>query len=293
MSGKPARPTRSAWAGVGQIAGPEDPRRIMAEINAAGLDRTNTATATRLVWTAEDVAVAEPDLTQVLPAHPALRALLPWPGGIRRGATVAAVGSTSLLIALLASAMAEGSWAAIVGMPAFGALAAAEADVPIQRLALVPEPGPDWPTDVSALIDGVDLVVVATPPGVAESVTRALMNRARQKRVVLVSTTVWAGCDLVIKLIDRNWTGLGQGHGRLRRQQMTWESVGRGRAAQSRKVTVTMPAFPDLQGLAETEPPFDEPGSGVPAAAVWGEIQPNAAPVDPWADLSGRRAAKP
>jgi hypothetical protein len=60
----------------------------------------------------------------VQPCPPELAELFPWPGGIRRGATVAAVGSTSLLMALMASPMAAGSWAAVVGMPHFGALAA-------------------------------------------------------------------------------------------------------------------------------------------------------------------------
>lgn len=292
MPGKPTRSARPTWAGAGRIAGPEDARRVMADINAAGLDRTNTATAAHIVRTGEEVALVEPDLIQILPAHPALRGLLPWPGGIRRGATVAAIGSNTLLIALLASAMAEGAWAAIVGLPTFGALAAAEANVPLEHLALVPEPGPDWPTVVSALIDGFDLVVVATPPGPAESVTRALMNRARQKRTVLVPTTSWAGCDLIIKLTGRSWSGLGQGHGRLRRQEMTLESEGRGRAAQSRTVTVTMPAIPDVRDLPETEPLLDEPVSAAPAAAVWGEIEPNEMPADPWADLTGRRASE-
>ena len=85
--------------------------------------------------------------------YPAVAGLLPWPGGIRRGATVAAVGSTSLIMVLLATVMAAGSWASVVGMPAFGALAAAEVGVPLERLALVPDPGPDWPAVVSALID--------------------------------------------------------------------------------------------------------------------------------------------
>ena len=244
----------------------------MADINAAGLDRNTTALATRLVQPAGEVAFGESDIARVLPVDPALAGLLPWPGGIRRGATVAAVGSTSVLIALLASAMAEGSWGAVVGMPAFGVLAAAEADVPIQRLALVPEPGPDWPTVVSALIDGVDIVVVATPPGVAESVTRALMNRARQKNVVLVPTTAWTGCDLVITVTGRKWTGLGLGHGRLRRQEMTLESVGRGRAVQPRTVTVIMPALSDpVTSPAHVDSAVD--AVGVPGRTALPELE--------------------
>jgi hypothetical protein len=55
--------------------------------------------------------------------------------------------------------------------------------------------------------DGIDVVAVAAPPGASEDVTRALMSRARQKGCVLLPTTVWSGCDLVIELVERRWSG--------------------------------------------------------------------------------------
>ncbi|MGW4947253.1 hypothetical protein ACWEOZ_37360 [Actinoplanes sp. NPDC004185] len=246
MPGKPARPTRPAWSGDRRIAGPDDVRRLLREVNAAGPSRDTTALATHLVQPVEDFGLADSDLARVLPAPPAIAGLFPWPGGIRRGATVAAVGLTSLVIALLVEAMSTGSWAAVVAMPTFGALAAAEARVPLERLALIPEPGPDWPTVVSAAIDGVDIVVVATPDTVGDSVTRAVMNRARQKGTVLIPTSAWTGCDLTITLTGRTWSGLGHGHGRLRNQEITMQAVGRGRAARPR--TVTMPHSPGPAG---------------------------------------------
>ena len=51
------------------------------------------------------------------------------------------VGSTSLALQLVAAASAAGSWVAAVGVPALGAVAAAEAGVVLERLALVPRPG--------------------------------------------------------------------------------------------------------------------------------------------------------
>jgi hypothetical protein len=124
-----------------------------------------TAAAARLVQPAGEATLTE-DISRVLPMPSELAELFTaWPGGIRRGATVAGVGSTSLLLTLLAGAMAEGAWAAVVGMPAFGALAAHEAGIVLDRLALVPAPGPDWASAVGALIDGVDVVAAATPPG--------------------------------------------------------------------------------------------------------------------------------
>jgi len=55
-------------------------------------------------------------------------------------------------------------------MPDLGLLAAYELGVDLERLALVPEPGPDWPQVVAALLDGIDVVVVA-PPAVTPAVS--------------------------------------------------------------------------------------------------------------------------
>jgi hypothetical protein len=65
----------------------------------------------------------------------------PGAGGLRRGSTMSVAGSTALVLALLAEATGEGSWAAITGMPDVGVVAAAELGVDLERLALVPDPG--------------------------------------------------------------------------------------------------------------------------------------------------------
>ena len=227
-----------AW--VGAIQSPADVRRVLAEANAAGLQRAGTAALAQAVVPARDTEVGG-DAAGVLPAPAQLRALLPWPG-LRRGATIAAVGSASVLLLLLGAAMREGSYAAVVGVPQLGALAAAQDyEIPLDRLALVPNPGPDWPTVVGALLDGVDLVVVATPGGVADGTVRSLQARARQRGAVLIPTSVWPGCDVVIEVAARRWEGLGQGRWRLRRQHLELRAAGRGRAAQPRTAAVTVP----------------------------------------------------
>ncbi len=239
MADRPTRLRRPTWAGGSTISGPEDVRRVLTHVNAAGANRDNTAPALHLVRPAEDVGLTEADVTRALPVHPALAGLLPWPGGIRRGATVAVVNCTSLVMVLLAGAMNPGTaWAAVVGLPSFGAVAAAEIGIPPERSALVPEPGPNWPAVVPAAIDGVEVVVVANPPGVAEPVMRALMNRARQKNTVLILVSPWTGRDLTITMDDRRLTGIGDGHGRLRSQQLTLTATGRGRAMRPSTVTV-------------------------------------------------------
>ena len=73
-----------------------------------------------------------------------LQPLLPWPG-LLKGATVAVVGSQSLLLLLLGEAIREGSYAAVAGLPHLGLLGALQDQgIPGERLvAVVPDPDPD------------------------------------------------------------------------------------------------------------------------------------------------------
>ncbi len=93
-------------------------RRAIAVRRPPGLQhRDNTATALVLpVQTADEAQAANEGPGYALPVAPELADLLPW-NGLRRGATVAAVGSTSLLMTLVAAAMSQGAWAAVIGMP--------------------------------------------------------------------------------------------------------------------------------------------------------------------------------
>jgi hypothetical protein len=190
-----------------------------------------------------------PGSDHVLPVLPALRELLPA-GGLRRGSTVAVLpGVTSVLLALLAGPSAGGSWCAVVGLPALGALAAAELGVALDRLALVPNPGPDWPAVVGALLDGFDVVVAAPAGPVAGSVASRLAARARQRGSVLVPYARWGGADLVLESPGGGWQGLdggldgghGGGHGVLTRRELVITARGRGAAARPRAVTVLLP----------------------------------------------------
>ena len=110
-----------------------------------------------------------------LPVPDGLAGLLP--DGLRRGSTVAVSGSVSLLLALLGAPSRQGAWAALVGMPAISAEAAAEAGVELSRLAVINPPEGSWTsscwtTAVGALLDAVDVVVArpgAVPGGIGPS----------------------------------------------------------------------------------------------------------------------------
>ncbi|WNV91905.1 hypothetical protein RM788_21630 [Umezawaea sp. Da 62-37] len=179
---------------------------------------------------------------QVLPVRGELADLLPW-GGLRRGSTVSVRGSTSLLLALLSTATAEGCWAAVVGVPHLGVLAAAELGVAVHRLALVPRPGSDPAVverTVAALLDGIDLVSVGVP--VSPHVARRLSARARSRKAVLLPFGEWPGADVELRAGEGRWSGLGDGHGVLVEREVVVHASGRGAASRPRRGAVLLPA---------------------------------------------------
>ncbi len=177
---------------------------------------------------------------QVLPVLPVLQCLLPG-GVLRRGSTVAVVGSTSLALALAAAPSEAGSWCAAVGLPSLGLVAAAELGVSLERLALVGDPGESWPSVVAALLDALDVVVVRPPGPVRSSHVRRLAARARERGAVLVPVCSWEGADVCLGVTRSEWHGLGAGHGHLRSRRLDVTSRGRGTAARPRQAGVWLP----------------------------------------------------
>jgi hypothetical protein len=94
---------------------------------------------------------------------------------------------------------------------------------------------------VAALIDGVDVVVIAVPGTVGASVASRLAARARQRGSVLLPYGQWAGADVTLQVTRGAWEGLGQGRGRLRRREVTVSARGRGAAARPKEIKVWMP----------------------------------------------------
>lgn len=205
------------------------------------------------------VAMAE---QRALPVVPALVPLLP--GGLRRGSTLSVggcPGRTSLLLALLAGASAEGSWCALVGLPEVGPEAAAAMGIDLGRLALVPDPGARWLTVVSALLDGIDLVAVRPAPGVRPRPVdaRRLAARARyQSSVLLVTGPTWPeGCDLSVEVVSADWKGPGSGYGSLQRRLVEVAVGGRRAASRRRRGALWLPGD---SGGAEWEQPAGDGG---------------------------------
>jgi hypothetical protein len=189
-----------------------------------------------------------------LPVPSALASLLPS-GALDRGSTVVVAGSTSLVLSLLAEASRSGSWVAIVGLPGAGVLAAHQLGLRLDRVALVPAPGPDGPTVVAALLDGVDVVVVGPQAGLDDADRRRLSARARERSAVVLATTPWPGAHVVLTAQGSRWEGLGRGEGRLRTRRLTVQRSGRGTAARPRTDEVTLPAAPPAWGGEERARP--------------------------------------
>ena len=150
----------------------------------------------------------------VLPVAAPLAAVLPR-GGLARGSVVSVLGqgATSLLFTLLAGP--EASWTALVGMPGVGLLAAAEFGVDLDRVVVIPEPGPDVLQVLSILVDGVDMIAVALPTQVmpGPSRQRVLTGRLRQRGCGAAGDGAVAGCR---PGADRSLDGFGTGWARAR-----------------------------------------------------------------------------
>src|SRR5438105_4767839 len=193
----------------------------------------------------------------VLPVLPALRELLPR-GGLARGSVVAAAGFGLLCLALVAGASADGAWCGIAGIPEAGVLAAAGLGLDAERTLLVPDPGPAWPQVVASLLDGCELVLLRPPARAPAQVRQRLEATLRRGRGVLLVAGDWPGAQLRLRVASQRWTGLGDGHGRLRACCAQVVADGRGEAAMTRTRWLWLPG--EDGGIAVADPadlPFD------------------------------------
>lgn len=178
-----------------------------------------------------------PDSETLLPMPEWLAGLFPAP--LPRGTVAVVSGARSLPLSMVAAVTAEGGYAAIVGQPDVGLLAAAEMGADLSRIALIAEPGAD-PVEVAAvLMDGMDLVVLGlggrTVPATR---ARAVVARARQKGcTLLVTEGDWQGASVRMeaRVCGYDITGHGRlGFGRISRVRLAMRaggrSVGPGRA---------------------------------------------------------------
>jgi hypothetical protein len=204
-----------------------------------------------------------------LPVLPAFEPLLPG-GALRRGVTVAVgaasgvAGATSLALALAAGPSQAGAWVAAVGLSSLGLVAADALGVALERLVLVADPGRDhtgWASVLGALVDGFDLVLVATGPALRlrPADARRLVARVRERGGILLAV----GGDLPgersplrLTVTEAHWEGLGAGWGHLQGRRVTVETAGRGDATRPRQADLWLP---DATGHAAPAEPLATP----------------------------------
>jgi hypothetical protein len=186
------------------------------------------------------------DRVVVLPATPDgavgdLAALVPG-GAVERGSVLRVAGelgagSTTVVFELAAAFTALGEWAAAVDLDGtFGALAAGDAGVALERFAVVRRvPPARWATVVAGLLDGMSLVVAEVPRGVGLADARRLVARARERDAVLIAyeTRVrWpAEARFAVLAESSAWDGLGRDAGFLTGRRLQVRVEGKGAAA--------------------------------------------------------------
>jgi hypothetical protein len=187
--------------------------------------------------------VAGTGTDQCLPVLSSLSALLPH--GLVRGSTVAVSarrgGATSMVLALLAGASQGGAWCAVVGMPALSWVAASDVGADLERLAMVPYPGPDGAAVMATMLDGFDVVVVASPAPLAAGVCSRLSARARHGKAVLIAASAWPGANVTVSVEASTW----HGRRRLRAQELTVAVSGRGNVGRPRRGQLWLPDVRD------------------------------------------------
>jgi hypothetical protein len=145
---------------------------------------------------AEPAASPLPPSESLLPVPESLAAALP--SGLPRGTVAVLSGARSLPVGIAAAVSAAGGHVAIVGLPDFGLLAAAEMGADLSRLAVIPQPGSD-PVEVAAvLMDGMDLVLLGLAGRcVPATRARAVVARARQRGcTLLIAGGDWQGASM-------------------------------------------------------------------------------------------------
>lgn len=194
-------------------------------------------------------ALAPDDGHARLPLPEALAPLVPH-GSLRAGSTVAVTGtaSTSLLLALAATAAGQDAWCAIAGLPDLGLRAALDAGLDPCRLAIVPDAAEQTAPVLSALVDGVGVVVLGPHLRLAPALWRTLAQRARTRDALVIAAAPPGSADLQLETTALGWEGLGVGSGRLRRRRLAVAAAGRGIAGR-RGVEVLLPEVRGMVGV--------------------------------------------
>lgn len=183
--------------------------------------------------------------TRGLPTHPALARLLPG-GALKEGATYSVDRSITLLMLLLAGPSEAGSWCGVVGIPEFGAEAAAGFGISLERLALVPQPGDQWLAVTAAIADVMTVIAVRPPRRASDGSIARLAARLRKRGATLLVLTggsqsaAWPQSEAALRITESRWSGIGDGCGHLSAREATVTVTSRA-GGKPRSARLTLP----------------------------------------------------
>jgi|GEM_PF-184787 len=178
---------------------------------------------------------------RTMPVAEPLRRVFPE-GGLVRGRVMACRGTAAASIAnvVVRDALAAGAWLAVIDIDTFGADAAAEIGVPLERIVRIDtgvDAGAatdlDWIDVMGAAVDGFDIVMTRVPVGLRgdrrPAAVRKLATRIQQRGalVVTLGDTGALACDIDLDTERTVWAGLGDGVGHLGRRQIDVAAGGR------------------------------------------------------------------
>jgi len=167
-------------------------------------------------------------------------------GGLQRGWSVGVSGhgAWSLGLSLVAAALGNEGWLAVVGAHHLNLAAAGELGIRLDRVVVVQDPGPNrLATVTSALTEAAEVVMLAPGASVSPTQARRLASRARERGTTILhlGPKEWpTSMDITLTTTPEGWTGLGQGHGYLANRRLRIDSLGR-RAHGSKSVGVWLP----------------------------------------------------
>lgn len=188
---------------------------------------------------------------RTLPVADPFDRLLPAEGLVR-GQVVSCRGAADVSIAfgLIANALADGAWAAMVDVMTLGADAASEFGIPLERVVRVESGVPEaersagvgaiasWVDVMGAAVDGFDVVVTKVPAELRRegrhrdrppAAIRKLATRVQQKGavVIVLGESGALSSDLVFSTEHSEWEGLASGAGHLQSRVISIAAGGR------------------------------------------------------------------
>ncbi|MEP1125015.1 MAG: hypothetical protein ABJH68_14115 [Ilumatobacter sp.] len=245
---------------------------------------------------------------RTLPVAAPFDRLLPDEGLVRgRVLSCRGVADTSLAFGLIRDALAQGAWGALVDVSTFGADAASEFGIPLERIVRVETGAAEaestagvgavasWIDVMGAAVDGFDVVVTTVPAEVrsarSPAAVRKLATRVQQKGaiVVVLGESGALTSDLVFSTERTEWSGVTEGAGHLRSRIIHVVAGGR-RLPVSRNVSLLVDATSGRAVCSLAPAPTIGSVSGTRATVDIVDMAEESSERDPQAELLAEMA---